>query len=391
MEHETKHPDPRGFSTRLVHAGEEAANPAGAVVMPIFRSAMYDEQQRIDGQVAYLRYGNTPNQRALAAKLAALEGTEDALVVGSGMAAISCALLSVLRSGDHLLVQDCLYGGTHTFLTRDLPDLGISVDFVGGDDVADYERRRRPNTRAVYVETLTNPVLHVTVLDQIARWARDQGLVSLVDNTMASPLLFRPQEHGFDLSLHSATKFLNGHSDLVAGVVLGTHARVQAVRLKAQRFGGSLDPSACYLLMRGVKTLQVRMERSAQTATRLAHWLTEHPRVERVFYPGLPTHPSHERAQRLLDGPGALLAFEVDGRERAERVQGALEFFAAAPSFGGVESLVTRPPATSHSGLSDEERARAGIRDGLLRVSVGLEDFEDLRADLERALEAAYR
>ena len=379
----------RGFSTRLVHAGEAAPNPGGAVVMPIYRSAMYEEAQRVGGQVAYIRYGNTPNQRALAAKFAALEGTEDALVLGSGMAAISCSLLSVLRSGDHVLAQDCLYGGTHTLLTRDLAELGISVDFVSGDDTASYERASRPNTRAVYVETLTNPVLHVTALDEIARWAQARGLVSLIDNTMASPLLFRPQEHGFDLSIHSATKFLNGHSDLVGGVVLGTRERVQAVRLKAQGFGGCLDPSACFLLMRGVKTLRVRMERAAQTATRLAHWLSEQPAVQRVLYPGLPSHPSFDHAQRLLDGSGALLAFEVASAEIAEQVQRGLRLFTAAPSFGGVESLVTRPPATTHSGLTPEERHRAGIHEGLLRVSVGLEDFEDLQTDLEQALASA--
>lgn len=361
----------------------------GSVVMPIYRSAMYEEDQRIDGQVAYVRYGNTPNQRALAAKLAALEGTEDAVVLASGMAAISSALLSVLRAGDHLLVQDCLYGGTHTLLTRDLPELGMEVEFVSGDRPDDYERLRRPNTRAVYVETLTNPVLHVTALDEIARWARGAGIVSLIDNTMASPLLFRPHEHGFDLSIHSATKFLNGHSDLVGGVVLGSHERVQAVRMKAQRLGGSLDPTACFLLMRGVKTLQVRMERASRTATELATWLQGHPGVRRVLFPGLATHPSYERARRLLSGSGALLAFEVDGREQAERVQRNLRLFTAAPSFGGVESLITRPPATSHSGLDAQERARLGISDGLLRVSVGLEDFEDLRADLAQALEAA--
>jgi cystathionine beta-lyase/cystathionine gamma-synthase len=382
-------PRARGIGTRLVHAGGYEHEVSGAVVMPIHRSAMYEETEQVDGQVLYLRYHNTPDQRALAARLAVLEGTEDGVVLASGMAAISSTLLSVLRSGDHLLAQDCLYGGTHTFFTRDLPELGIEVDFVQGDEVANYERSCRPNTRAVYLETLANPLLHVTALDEIASWASRRGLVSIVDNTMATPLLFRPHEHGFDLSLHSATKYLNGHSDLVGGVVLGSRDRVRAVRDKAQCLGGSLDPAACYLLARGVKTLQVRMERASRTAEEIAAWLTGRPSVRRVHYPGLPDHPSHERARRLLDGWGALLAFEVEGRARAQAIQRALGLFTAAPSFGGVESLITRPLATSHSRMTDQERARRGIADGLLRVSVGLEDVEDLIDDLARALASA--
>lgn len=389
MSEQNESPRARGIGTHLVHAGEYEHEVVGAVVMPIHRSAMYAETEQVDGQVLYLRYHNTPDQRALAAKLAVLEGTEDGVVLASGMAAISSALLSVLRSGDHLLAQDCLYGGTHTFFTRDLPELGIEVDFVRGDEVENYERSCRPNTRAVYLETLANPLLHVTALDEIARWASRRGLVSIVDNTMATPLLFRPHEHGFDLSLHSATKYLNGHSDLVGGVVLGGRDRVRAVREKAQCLGGSLDPAACYLLSRGLKTLQVRMERASRTAEQIAAWLTRQPLVQRVYYPGLPSHPSHERARRLLDGWGALLAFEVQGRARAEALQRALRLFTAAPSFGGVESLITRPLATSHSRMTAQERARRGISDGLLRVSVGLEDVEDLIDDLARALARA--
>lgn len=376
-----------GPATRLIHTGERPGAYDGAVVQPVFRSAMYDEAVAVDDQVVYIRYHNTPNHRAVAAKLATLEGGEDAVVLGSGMAAISSSVLSVLKSGDHLLAQDTLYGGTHALFTQDLPDLGIEVEFVGSDDVEDWRARRRPNTRAVYVEAIGNPLLHVTDLVGLRDWARTEGLVSMIDATMATPLGLKPHARGFDLSIHSATKYLNGHSDIVAGAVIGSRALCRAVLHKAQHLGGALDPDACALLTRGMKTLPLRFERQCATASTLAAWLDGHPKIDMVLYPGLPTHPSFERARENLAYAGGLLAFDVGTADVARRVQERLRWFTSAPSFGGVESLITRPAHTSHALLGAEARAARGIGDGLLRIAVGLEDVEDLRADLEQALE----
>lgn len=377
-----------GIDTRLVHAGETAGEHAGAVVLPVFRSAMYDEGVAVDDQVVYIRYHNTPNHRAVAAKLAALEGAEDAVVLGSGMAAISASVLSVLAAGDHLLTQDTVYGGTHAFFTKDLPALGVEVEFVASQDPAVWRERIRPTTRALYVEAIGNPLLGVPDLVGIRDLARATGLVSMIDATMATPLGLRPQARGFDLSIHSATKFLNGHSDIVAGAVIGSRARCREVLHKAQRLGGSLDPDACAMLSRGMKTLHLRFARQCASALELARFLEEHPKVEAVTHPGLPSHPDHARVREQLAFTGGLLCFDVGDATRAERLQRALQLFATAPSFGGVESLITRPALTSHRSLGPEARAARGIGDGLLRVAVGIEDVADLRRDLAEALDA---
>jgi len=379
---------PQGATTRLVHAGEHPGEFAGAVVRPVFRSAMYEESVEVDDQVVYIRYHNTPNHRAVAAKLAALEGAEDAVVLGSGMAAISSAVLSVVRAGDHVLAQRTVYGGTHAFFTEDLPAMGIEVEFVASADVADWRDRVRETTRAVYVEAIGNPLLHVPDLAGLRDLARDHGLVSMIDATMATPLGLRPNARGFDLSIHSATKYLNGHSDIVAGAVVGSRERCRAVLHKAQHLGGSLDPDACALLMRGMKTLALRFERQCATATLLAAALDEHPKVDGVVHPSLRSHSTFEWAQEFLAFPGALFCFDLGSAARAQRLQQDLAYFTAAPSFGGVESLITRPAHTSHKLLGAQARAERGIGDGLLRVAVGIEDAEDLLGDLEQALDA---
>lgn len=379
---------PHGQTTRLVHVGESPGEFAGAVVRPVFRSAMYDEGVEIDDQVVYIRYHNTPNHRAVAAKLAALEGAEDAVVLGSGMAAISSAVLSVVGAGDHVLAQRTVYGGTHALFTQDLPALGIEVEFVDSDDVAVWRDLVRPTTRAVYVEAISNPLLQVPDLAGLRDLARERGLVSMIDATMATPLGLRPAARAFDLSIHSATKYLNGHSDIVAGAVIGSRERCRAVLHKAQHFGGSLDPDACALLMRGMKTLALRFERQCATATQLAAALDSHPKVDGVIHPSLPSHRTYAWAQEYLAYPGALFGFDLGTAARARTLQERLEFFTAAPSFGGVESLVTRPAHTSHKLLGAEARAERGIGDGMIRVAVGIEDAEDLLRDLEQALDA---
>ncbi|MDE1976348.1 MAG: aminotransferase class I/II-fold pyridoxal phosphate-dependent enzyme [Elusimicrobia bacterium] len=379
------------LETKVIHAGDPHPRILGAVSMPVFQSSIYEYSGETSyHDLKYIRLNNTPNHQALHRKLASLEGAEDALVTGSGMAAISTALLSVLSSGDHLLAQDCLYGGTHEFIARDLKSFGVSFDFIDADKPASWGKKIRRNTKAIYVETMTNPLLQVGDLETVARFAKKRGLVSLIDNTSASPVNFRPAGRGFDLSLHSATKYLNGHSDIVAGAVIGSAALVERVTHRLNHLGGSLDPHACFLLDRGIKTLAVRMERQNRTALDLARFLERQPKVARVNYPGLESHPRHHRARELFDGFGGLLSFELKGGlKAAERFMRRVRLPAVAPSFGGVESLVTRPATTSHSGMPVKERRKLGIADGLVLVSVGLEAAEDVLADFEQALAAA--
>lgn len=377
------------LATKLIHAGRPQPRHSGAVVTPIYQSATFEYGGESDyHDLKYIRLNNTPNHLELHARLAALEGAEAALVAASGMAAISTAMLTVLGAGDHVLLQDCLYGGTHDFVTKDLPGMGVAFDFVDGDDPADWEAKLRPATRAIYVETISNPLMQVPDLTAVVEFARAHGLLSLVDNTFASPVNFRPPEHGFDLSLHSATKYLNGHTDLVAGALIGSAELVERVRRKLNHLGGTLDPHACFLLIRGMKTLAVRMAHTNASALAIATFLEEHPAVERVHYPGLASHPQHARAAELLDGTGGMLSFELaGGQAAAERLVAGLELPCCAPSLGGVESLVTLPATTSHAGLSPEDRERMGISDSLVRLSVGLEGTDDLIEDLARGLE----
>jgi len=381
--------DDKRLDTQLVHAGEPAPRYGGAVTMPVFQSSTfeYGGQGRYD-DVRYLRLSNSPNHEVLHAKLASIEGGEAALVTSSGMAAISAALFTVLRPGDHLLAQRTLYGGTHDLVTETLARWGVHHDFIDAEDPRDWAAALRPTTRAIYVEALTNPLLEVADLPAVTRFAREHGLVSLIDATFATPVLLRPIALGFDLVLHSATKYLNGHSDLVAGAVIGRARLVEDVRHTLNLFGGSLDPHACFLLHRGMKTLGVRVRQQCATALAVARALHEHPRVTRVCYPGLPSHPGHARAKELLRGGfGAMLSFELDGGvATTQELFSRMTLPIDAPSLGGPETLVTRPAQTSHAGLDPEVRRRLGIGDGLVRMSVGLEDADDLVADLRQAL-----
>lgn len=378
------------LETKLIHAGEPGQRFAGAVNVPIFQSSTYEYRgQSSYHDITYIRLNNTPNHEVLHKKLAALENAEAAVVTASGMAAITTAILALLSTGDHLLAQNCLYGGTHQFLTRDLNGFGIAYDFIDGDDPDDWTAKLRPNTKAILVETMTNPLLEIADLVGIVEFARRHGLVTIVDNTFASPVNFRPAEWGLDLSIHSGTKYLNGHSDIVAGAVIGKRRLVKQITRKLNHLGGTLDPHACFLLHRGLKTLALRMHYQNASALKIATFLRDHPIVERVFYPGLETHPQHARAQEWFDGFGGMLSFELKGAvEQAEQLMARLKLPLSAPSLGGVETLITRPATTSHSGMSAEERAALGITDGLLRLSVGIEATDDLIADLQQALDA---
>jgi cystathionine beta-lyase/cystathionine gamma-synthase len=377
------------MDTLLIHAGEPYPRLQGAVGMPVFSSANYvfaGEKRYED--LRYIRLNNTPNHLALAQKLAAAEGAEAAMVTSSGMSAITTALLSCLSAGDHLLAQDCLYGGTYSFLQEDLPRFGVAVSLVSGSDPSAWESQISPQTRVFYVEAMSNPLLEVADLKAVVAFCRKHGLLSMIDSTFATPYNFRPLEIGFDLCLHSATKYLNGHSDIVAGVVAGSAERIERLTHLLNHLGGSLDPHACVLLHRGLKTLGLRMERHNANGQAVAEFLRSHPEVSRVYYPGLPDHPGHARATELFAGFGGVLSVELHGGvEAADRLLQRVQLPLIAPSLGGVESLITRPATTSHAGMTPEQRKAAGISDGLVRLALGIEDPLDLVKDLEQALD----
>jgi cystathionine beta-lyase/cystathionine gamma-synthase len=381
----------KSLATKLIHAGEPEPRINGAVCMPIFQSAMFEYAGETSyHDLKYIRLNNTPNHLALHKKLAALENAEDALVAGSGMAAISTTLLTVLSAGDHLLAQSTLYGGTHDFLTKDFAAFGLSYDFIDADNPDSWKSKLRPNTKAIYVESMTNPLLQVADLKAAPQFAKANGLVSLIDNTFASPINFRPAEWGFDLSLHSCTKYLNGHSDLVAGAIIGRAALIEKIRYKLNHLGGSLDPHACFLLHRGMKTLAVRMRQHNESALKIARFLEQHSAIAKVNYPGLESHPRHQRARELFDGCSGMLSFEMKGGlSAAERFMKNTTLPIIAPSLGGIETLLTRPSLTSHAGMSPQDRLRIGITDGLIRMSVGIEATEDIIEDFQRALQKA--
>ncbi len=376
-----------GKSTKSIHAGRLEPRPEGAITTPIFQSSTYEYHGEDYHNVGYLRLSNSPNHLVLGERLAALEGTEAALATGSGMAAISATFLALLSTGDHILVQDCLYGGTTSLLNHEMARLGISYTPIDPQAPATWAEAVRPTTRVVYVESLTNPLVQVADLEAVVSFAKEHGFVTVIDNTFASPVNFRPAELGIDLVMESATKYLNGHTDICAGVVAGSADHVSQIKITLDHIGGVLDSHACFLLERGLKTLPIRVSGQNAAALRIAEFLEAHPRVAKVNYPGLANHEQHHRATRLFDGFGGMLSFElVGGVEEAEEFLGKLTLPAHAASLGGAESLIVRPAAATHGGVPPEERARSGISDSLIRFSVGLEDVEDLVEDLETAL-----
>jgi cystathionine beta-lyase/cystathionine gamma-synthase len=376
------------IETRLIHAGEPERRIEGAVSLPIFQSSTFESAgQDSYHEIRYIRLNNTPNHLALHQKLAALESGEAALVTASGMAAISTTLLSLLTPGDHFLAHDTLYGGTHSLITQDLQAMGINVDFIDGGDPDSWGSFLRPETKLIYMETITNPLIQVADLNAVPKFAQAHNLVSAIDNTFASPINYRPPERGFDLSIHSATKYLNGHTDIVAGAVIGPADLIEKITHKLNHLGGTLDPHACFLLNRGLKTLAVRVRFQNESTLKIAQFLENHPAVVGVNYPGLESHPNHERACRLFDGFGGMLSFELKGEvQQSERFMASLKLPVSAPSLGGVEAIITRPATTSHAGMNPEERQAMGISDNLIRLSVGLEATEDMIQDIEQAL-----
>ena len=376
-----------GLATLAVHGGGSSRETDAPVVAPLYQSVSYIQEFSTGDGLRYPRYGNAPNAEIVQQRLAAMEGAEAALVLSSGMGATACALLALLRPGDHLLASSWMYGGTQQLLRTEFDTLGIDVTFVDPMESRGWRKRMRKQTRAIFLESPVNPSCRFIDLRPISYLTHEIGLALVVDSTFASPINFRPIEHGADVVIHSATKYLNGHHDVLSGVVLGTAPYIEEVRLKMMSWGQAPDPFACWLLERGLKTLDVRVRRQNDNAMRIAQWCADRKEVRRVHYPGLSDHPDHEAARELLDGFGGMLGIELQsGAKAADRFVRRLRTFRYAPSLGGVDSLVSEPRYTSHTHFTPEERARLGVPDGFLRLSVGIEDADDLIADLEQAL-----
>jgi len=378
----------QGLSTTAIHGVPHRRPDWSPVVPPLLQTSTFTNPVGSADEVLYTRYGNNPNQVDIAKKYALLEGAEASLFLSSGMAATALAHLAMLRPGDHLVSSSWIYGGTKKLFDEEFGRFGITVTYVAPDEPRSWRQALRPNTRAIFVETPTNPLMRVLDLAPIAKIARHDGIGFLVDATFASPINFRPLEHGADVVISSATKYLNGHSDVIAGAVAGSNSVIEEVTRLMKLWGSSLDPHSAWLIDRGMRTLSVRMERHNLNGIALATWASSHPAIARVHYPGLASHPDHALAKRLLGGFGGMLGLELAGGSAAtERMLGRLQLIAHAPSLAGVESLVSEPRLTSHRALGPEGRAAMGIPDGFLRISCGLEDAEDLIADLEQALD----
>ncbi len=368
--------------TACVHSGTKKGS-AGGINTPVDTSTAYNYLNR--EQQFYPRSMNIPNQQAVIEKLAILENTETGLLFSSGMAAISSSLFSFLNPGDHLLVQRGIYGGTINLLQHDLQRMQISWSYPENNSPDGFATAIRPETKVVYVETPSNPLLEVIDLKSISTLCREKSILSVIDNTFASPINQNPINEGIDIVLHSATKYLGGHSDITAGVVLGSRPLIEIIRQSAVNFGGSLNALMCHLLERSLKTLALRVEKQNANAMALTRFLSDHDKVKQVFYPGLASHPNHDIARRQMPGFGGMLSFEtLDGN--GQGLQKRLQMIQSALSLGGIETTVVSPALTSHSLISAEERAREGITDGLLRLSVGIEDAADLMKDLDCAL-----
>ena len=392
----TQRPIRGGASTQAVHGGEPRTKEANAIATPIIQSATYtfantqEIADHFEGRIEreeYGRYGN-PTQRVAERKLAALEGAEDGLLFASGMAAITTTLFAMLSKGAHVVVTDDAYRRTRQFLQQILRRYGVEVSTVPAGDYVRMEEAVRQTTRLIFSESPTNPYNRVLDLERVAAIGRRHRVKTIIDATFSTPINQRPIEFGIDLVIHSGTKYLGGHNDLLAGAVLGTAELVGAIRDLQGVTGAVADPFAAYLLIRGIKTLALRVARQNENAQRIAAFLEGHPKVERVHYPGLPSHPEHAIAVRQMQGFGGVVSFEVRGDlTAASRLVDACTIPRIAPSLGGVESLIEQPALMSFYELTTEERLQVGIKDTLVRYSVGVEDADDLIADLTQALE----
>ncbi len=378
--------------TEAVRGGTSLAKKNGPLTAPIYQTSTFEgadmqEQVRaIPTDSFYTRYGN-PTCTAAENAIAELEGTDRALVFASGMAAITTSIMALVNAGDHIVAQRDIYGGTIRFLSQWLPKLGVETTFVDTNDIEQHERAIRPNTKILYVESPTNPTVRVVDLEKIAALARKRGLVSMIDSTFATPINCRPAEWGIDLVLHSGTKYFGGHSDIICGIAAGRRDLIEPIHRSRTILGGCMDPHAAFLLLRGIRTLAVRVERQNESALKIAEFLSRHPKVKRAYYPLLKEHPDYATVKRQMTGAGGIVSFEVKGSGAdACRVAEALSLFSLAPSLGGVDSLVTIPVMTSHYQIDPEMLKKMGVTEQMIRLSVGVEHVEDLIADLEKGL-----
>ncbi|MGH7618544.1 MAG: trans-sulfuration enzyme family protein [Gemmatimonadaceae bacterium] len=375
------------LATLAVHGGYESRDPDTPIVQPIYQSVNFIQEIGSEEGLRYPRYGNSPNAEVVQARVAALEGAESAVLLASGMGATACALLALLRPGDHLLASSWIYGGATALLQREFVALGIDVSLVDPLDTRVWRKKMRKETRAIFLETPVNPTCRVLDLRPVSYITKQVGIALVVDSTFASPVNFRAIEHGADVVIHSSTKYLNGHHDALGGVVCGTMSYVEEVRQKMIRWGQAPDPFAAWLLDRGLKTLDVRVRRHNENALQIAEWCAGRREIRRVHYPGLRTHPDYSIAVSTLDGFGGMMAIELAGGVRAtDRFIRKLKLIRHAPSLGGVDSLVSEPRFSSHAHLSAEARAHIGVPDGFLRLSIGIESAQDLIGDIEQAL-----
>lgn len=378
--------------TEAVRGGTDLSKKNGPLATPIYQTSTFEvtdnEQQLLatPTDMFYTRYGNPTNTVAETA-IAEMEGADAALVFSSGMNAITTSIMALLKSGDHIVAQRDIYGGTIKFLSQWLPKYGIETTFVDTVEYAQHENAIRPNTRLLYLESPTNPTLRVVDLHKVSAIGKNHKLITMIDSTFATPINQRPVEFGVDLVMHSGTKYFAGHSDLICGVVAGRGDLIEQIHHTRTTLGGNMDPHAAWLLLRGIKTVALRVQRQNLNALRVAQFLAKHPKVRKVNYPFLEGHPQHSIALEQMSGGGGVLSFEVDGTgQDARHLSEALRLFTLAPSLGGVDSLVSIPVLTSHAMIAADQRAKMGVTEQLIRISVGIENADDLIADLEQAL-----
>ena len=386
----SRKPRPPGRSTIAVHGGSDYKGAGAPVSSPLVQSVNYVQEFGPSGagSLMYTRYGNTPNEEIVQKRIALLEGAEASLVLSSGMGATACALLALLRPGDHLLSASWIYGGTRKLFTEEFVSMGIEVSFANPDERRVWRNTVRQNTRVIFVESPVISTCRVIDLPQLAILAKQRGIAVVVDSTLASPINCRPLSQGADVVIHSATKYLNGHHDILCGVVAGTSSYIEEVRRKMMVWGQAPDPFACWLLERGLKTLDVRVQRANQNALQVAEWCEGRDEISKVHYAGLPSHPDHALARKLLDGFGGQISIELaGGADAADRFIRKLRMIKHASSFGGVDTLVIEPRFSSHAHLTSSERAAIGIPDGFLRLSIGIENADDIIADIAQALQ----
>ena len=376
--------DSKGINTICTHAGELEDTQFKGAVSPLYMATSYAFEDVETKR--YPRYFNTPNQVALAKKMAALEHGEAALIFGSGMAAVSTSLMAFLSSGDHVVFPDALYGGTSNLAVEEFAKFGIEYTFAKDSSIASLESEIKENTKVIYIETPSNPLLKITDIAGVAGLAKKHGLISMIDNTFASPVNQNPLDMGIDIVLHSATKYMGGHSDILAGTAISSEDHIDRIFQMAKNFGGNLSDYTVWLLERSIKTMGLRVKAQNSNALQLAEFLKAHPSVANVYYPGLKDHPDHELAAKQMSGFGGMMSFELNNEIDVQHFMKSLKLIKPSMSLAGVESTILLPSKTSHGLLTEEERAQQGIKDNLLRFSVGIEEFEDIKKDLEQAI-----